>query len=79
MKSATTSVPALDLGTMILFLQQRSSQAMKAMAPIAKQPRCVCDDTLDFIQAPGFPSAMRVFALTHSRRMLFNASRGLSL
>jgi hypothetical protein len=28
----------------------------------------VCHDTLDFIQVPGFPSAIRVFALTHSRR-----------
>jgi dihydrofolate reductase len=27
-----------------------------------------CHGTLDFIQAPGFPSAIRVFALTHSRR-----------
>jgi hypothetical protein len=25
-------------------------------------------DTLDFIQVPDFPSAIRVFALTHSRR-----------
>ena len=30
--------------------------------------RRVCHDALDFIQAPGFPSAIRVFALTHSRR-----------
>ncbi len=28
----------------------------------------VCHDTLDFIEVPGFPSAIRVFALTHSRR-----------
>ena len=26
---------------------------------------------LDFIQVPGFPSAIRVFALTHSRRNVF--------
>jgi len=26
---------------------------------------------LDFIQVPGFPSAIRVFALTHSRRIAF--------
>ncbi len=25
-------------------------------------------DTLDFIEVPGFPSAIRLFALTHSRR-----------
>jgi hypothetical protein len=25
---------------------------------------------LDFIQVPGFPSALRVFALTHSRRIV---------
>jgi hypothetical protein len=31
----------------------------------------VCHDTLDFIQVPGFPSAIRVFALTHSRRIVF--------
>jgi hypothetical protein len=28
----------------------------------------VYHDTLDFIQVPDFPSAIRVFALTHSRR-----------
>ncbi len=28
----------------------------------------VCHDTLDFIQVPGYPSAIRVFTLTHSRR-----------
>jgi hypothetical protein len=27
-------------------------------------------DILDFIQVPGFPSAIRVFALTHSRRIV---------
>jgi hypothetical protein len=32
------------------------------------QLHCACHDTLDFIQAPGFPSAIRAFALTHSRR-----------
>src|SRR4029077_15118136 len=30
--------------------------------------QCACHDTLDFIQVPGYPSAIRVFALTHSRR-----------
>jgi hypothetical protein len=25
-------------------------------------------DTLDFIQVPGYPSAILVFAITHSRR-----------
>ena len=29
-------------------------------------------DTLDFVSVPGFPSAIRVFALTHSRRIVFN-------
>jgi hypothetical protein len=28
----------------------------------------VCHDTLDFIQMPGFPSAIRVFVLTPARR-----------
>jgi hypothetical protein len=32
------------------------------------QLRGVCHDTLDFIQVPGFPSAILVFALIHSRR-----------
>src|SRR5439155_12017852 len=36
--------------------------------PIAKQLQRVCHDTLDFVSVPGFPSAIRVFALTHSRR-----------
>ena len=39
--------------------------------PIAMQLQRVCHDTLDFIQVPGFPSAIRVFALTHSRRIAF--------
>jgi len=30
----------------------------------------VCHGTLDFIQVPGFPSAIRLFALTHSRRIV---------
>ena len=61
---------------------KRSNQTMKptpkAFAPhgaqaeqaghIARQLQFVCHDTLDFIQVPGFPSAIRVFALTHSRR-----------
>ena len=38
--------------------------------PLAIQVRCVYHDTLDFIQVPGFPSAIRVFALTHSRRIV---------
>src|SRR5713226_7403025 len=39
-----------------------------ANAPIAMQLQRVRDNTLVFIQVPGFPSAIRVFALTHSRR-----------
>jgi hypothetical protein len=34
------------------------------------QVQCVCRDTLDFVSVPGFPSAIRVFALTHSRRIV---------
>ena len=30
-----------------------------------------CDNTLDFVSVPGFPSAILVFALTHSRRIVF--------
>jgi hypothetical protein len=36
--------------------------------PPAGSIQRACQDTLDFIQVPGFPSAIRVFALTHSRR-----------
>src|SRR5713226_4973324 len=39
-----------------------------ANGPLARQLQRVCHHTLDFIQVPGFPSAIRVFALTHSRR-----------
>ncbi len=41
---------------------------MKPTAPLPLQAQRVCHDTLDFIQVPGYPSAIRVFALTHSRR-----------
>ena len=27
-----------------------------------------CQDTLDFIQVPGYPGSIHVFAFTHSRR-----------
>jgi hypothetical protein len=37
--------------------------------PIVVQVQRVCHDTPDFIQVPGFPGAIRVFALTHSRRI----------
>jgi hypothetical protein len=30
----------------------------------------VCHDTLDFIQVPGFPITISLFALTHSRRIV---------
>ena len=36
--------------------------------PIPMRLQRVCHDTLDFIQVPGYPSAIRGFALTHSRR-----------
>jgi hypothetical protein len=45
-------------------------QTMKPTAPIAKRRQCACHDTLDFIHVPGFPSAVRVFALTQSRRIV---------
>ncbi len=35
-----------------------------ANGPSAKQVQHACHDTLDFIQVPGYPSAIRVFALT---------------
>jgi hypothetical protein len=37
----------------------------------------VCHDTLDFIQVPGFPSAIRLFAFTHSRRNIVQRQPGL--
>jgi len=43
---------------------------MKPTAP-AGQVQSVCYDTLDFVSVPGFPSAIRVFALTHCRRIVF--------
>jgi hypothetical protein len=36
---------------------KRSNQSMKPTAPISKCVQFVCHDTLDSIQAPGFPSA----------------------
>ena len=42
----------------------------EANGPISLQLQCICHDTLDFIQVPGYPSAICVFALTHSRRIV---------
>jgi hypothetical protein len=50
----------------------QSSMIREQAGPIARKTQPVCHDTLDFIQVPGFPSAIRVFALTHSRRIVFN-------
>ena len=36
------------------------------------EPQRVCHNTLDPVSVPGCPSATRVFALTHSRRIVFN-------
>jgi len=49
------------------------------LAPPRKWDQRVCNDTLDFVSAPGCHSVIRVFALTHSRRIVFNDCRGLSL
>src|SRR5438046_8043556 len=43
---------------------------MKPTRPLQKKSQRVWHDTLDFIQVPGYPSAIRVFALTHSRRIV---------
>jgi hypothetical protein len=43
----------------------------EANVPISKRLQRACHDTLDFVSVPGFPSAIRVFALTHSRRIVF--------
>jgi hypothetical protein len=45
-----------------------SNQTMKPTAPLRDNFRDLVTDPLDFIQVPGFPSAIRVFALTHPRR-----------
>jgi hypothetical protein len=45
--------------------------------PISKYVQGACHDKLDFIQVPGFPSAIRVFALTHSRRNVVQHLPGL--
>src|SRR5438093_13150937 len=37
----------------------------------------VCHDTPDFIQVPGYPSAIRVLTLTHSRRNVVQRSSWL--
>ena len=47
-----------------------SNQSMKPNGPLSKGVQDVCRDTLDFVSVPGFPSAIRVFALTHSRRIV---------
>jgi hypothetical protein len=44
---------------------------MKPTAPFRNKFSVFANDTLDFIQVPGFPGAIRVFALTHSRRNVF--------
>jgi hypothetical protein len=36
----------------------------------AGQNQQACWDALDFVSVPGFPSAILVFALTHSRRIV---------
>jgi hypothetical protein len=36
----------------------------EANRPIAMRLQSVCHDTLDFIQVPAFPGAIRVLALT---------------
>jgi hypothetical protein len=45
---------------------------MKPTAPLQGNFTVFATDTLDFVSVPGFPSAIRVFALTHSRRIVFN-------
>ena len=40
----------------------------EANSPIALQRQRACHDALDFIQVPGYPSVIRVFTLTQSRR-----------
>jgi hypothetical protein len=44
------------------------NQSMKPTAPLRYNFSVVATEPLDFIQVPGFPSAIRVFALTLSRR-----------
>jgi hypothetical protein len=43
----------------------------EANRPTSKCAQRDCHDTLDYVSVPGFPSAICVFALTHSRRIVF--------
>jgi hypothetical protein len=54
-----------------LIAKSSSNQFDEADGPFAMQHQHVCHDTLDFVSVPGFPSAICVFALTHSRRIVF--------
>jgi hypothetical protein len=45
---------------------------MKPTAPDRIIESVFATDTLDFVSVPGFPSAIRVFAVTHSGRIVFN-------
>jgi hypothetical protein len=45
-----------------------SERIREQAGPIAEQVQSACHDALDFVQVPGFPSAIHLFALTHSRR-----------
>jgi hypothetical protein len=48
-----------------------SSQSMKPTAPLRNVFSVFATTPPDFVSVPGFSSAIRVFALTHSRRIVF--------
>ena len=50
--------------------EAHSGSVREQASPITIQRECGCHYALDLIQVPGFPSAIRVFALTHSRRIV---------
>jgi hypothetical protein len=71
-KALTHSFPLNSTYRFAHLCRSRPRGSIREQAgPIARQPRRVCHDTLDSVSVPGFPSAIYVFALTHSRRIVF--------
>jgi hypothetical protein len=68
-KALTHSLPLTSTCRFVHLCRSRPRGSIREQAgPIARAPQRVCHNTLDFIEVPDFHSAIRVFALTHSRR-----------
>ena len=68
-KALTHSLPLVSTSRFAHLCRSRPRGSIRKQAgPTAKQLQRLCHDALDFIQVPGFPSAIRMFALTRSRR-----------